>query len=429
MQPYSSETAYRSRRHLALLIGGQMTSTLGNSLFLVVVVLYLVDLTDNAALVGTYHFLTTLPGFMLAPLAGVVADRLSRKAIIVGSDFARGAAMLTTGTLILLLVVDPVPVVLIATVIMGALNTLFFPAVQAIVPDIVRPHAMLRSANSARGSLVQLANLAGSAAGGMVYTLFGAPLVFLANGCAYLLSGVQEMFVRVAPDAVPLRDTGNGANGAPRGVSRALSELREGVRYAVGRRNLRTIIALSFFSNLLYPPVVVALPFIIRDTLQLPGVFFGYLLATTLGGGIAGYIFVAAVPVSRPKEPVLYKLSYMLLALSLGAASTLRPIAMFPALFLAGASIAVAHVSAITALQRAVPVSYRGRVFAFLEMAVHLAAPLSYALGGLFVETLRGSLSLVFPAITAGATLMALAVATDRKLPALFISGAPDGEK
>ncbi len=427
MRSQSSDTFYRWRRHLALLIGGQMTSTLGNSLFLVVVVLYLVDLTDNAALVGAYHFLTTLPGFLLAPIAGLVADRVSRKAIIVGSDLARGAAMLTTGILVFSLVVEPVVVVLVATVIIGTLNALFFPAVQAIVPDIVRAPARLRSANSARGSLVQVANLTGSAVGGTVYALLGAPVVFLINGCAYLLSGFQEMFIRIAPDALSSPDRTQGGNGTRRGIRGVLDESREGMRYAFGRRNLRTIIALTFFSNLLYPPVVVALPFILRDTMHLPEIYFGYLLATTLAGGIAGYVFMAAVPLSRAHEPGLYKLSYALLAAALAGASTLTPAVMFPTLFLAGSAIAIAHVSAVTVLQRAVPVSYRGRVFAFLEMAVHLAAPLSYGLGGLFVETMRDSLFLVFPAITAGATLIAVVVACDRKLPALFISGAADG--
>ncbi len=428
MWSHSPDTNYRSRRHLALLIGGQMTSTLGNSLFLVVVVLYLVDLTDDAALVGGYHFLTTLPGFLLAPVAGLVADRLSRKAIIVGCDMARGVVMLTTGVLILLLVVDPVPLVLIATVIIGALNALFFPAVQAIVPDIVRPLTRLRSANSARGSLVQLSNLTGSAVGGTVYTLLGAPVVFLANGCAFLLSGIQEMFIRIAPDALPTTDR-TGGTATPRGMRGILSESKEGMRYTFGRRNLRTIVTLNFCSNLLYPPIVVALPFILRDTMQLPEVFFGYLLAVTLAGGIAGYIFMAAIPISRTNEARVYKLSYVLLALTLAAGSSLSLVVMFPALFLAGAAIAIAHVNAITVLQRAVPPAYRGRVFAFLEMAIHLAAPISYGLGGLFVETMRDALVLVFPAIAVGATLIAITVVFDRKLPALFVSGAADGDR
>ncbi len=404
-----------------------MTSTLGNSLFLIVVVLYLVDLTDNAALVGVYHFLTTLPGFLFAPIAGLVADRVSRKAVIVGSDLARGATMLITGILVLSLVVEPVPVVLVATVIMGTLNALFFPAVQAIVPDIIRSPARLRSANSVRGSLVQLANLTGSAVGGTVYALLGAPVVFLANGCAYLLSGFQEMFIRIAPDVLSDIDRTQGGAHTRHGIRRVLSESKEGMQYTFGRRNLRTIIALTFFSNLLYPPVVVALPFILRDIMQLPGIYFGYLLATTLAGGIAGYVFVAAIPLSRAHEPGLYKLSYALLAVALAAASALNPAVMFPTLFVAGAAIAIAHVSAVTVLQRAVPVSHRGRVFAFLEMAVHLAAPLAYGLGGLFVETMRDSLFLVFPAITAGATLIAVVVSCDRKLPALFIFDAADG--
>ena len=411
-----------------------MVSTLGNSLYLIVVVLYLVDLTDNAALVGTYHFLTFLPGFLLAPIAGAVADMVSRKKLIVGSDIARGLVMVAAGLLIIVRGMDAVPVVLMATVLVGSANTLFFPAVNAIVPDIVTNPDRLRRANSLRGSLVQLANLSGNAIGGTIYTVVGAPITFLINGTAYLVSAFQELFIRVSPELTSSvsRDTSRSGN-ADRArlrtaLERSLNDIRTGLRYSFGRRNLRTIILLQFVANLLYPPIVVALPFILRDVIGVPEAYFGYLLAVTLGGGIAGYIVMATANIDGSREIVFFRGAYAGLALGLFAASSLSIPVMFAALPLCGAGVSVAHVSSMTVLQRAVPYNRRGRVFAFLEMATHLAAPLSYGLSGIGVELLRGRLWMLFPTIAAAATILAVMVGLDRVLPSLFISGSTTGE-
>ncbi|MFP4643254.1 MAG: MFS transporter [Spirochaetales bacterium] len=425
---------YNSATHLSLLIGGQMVSTLGNSLYLIVVVLYLVDLTDNAALVGTYHFLTFLPGFILAPIAGAIADMVSRKKLIVGSDIARGLVMVTTGLLIIFRGMDAVAVVLVATVLVGSANTLFFPAVNAIVPDIVTNPDRLRPANSLRGSLVQLANLSGNAIGGTIYTVLGAPITFIINGAGYLVSAFQELFIRVSPELTgaiatdsPRLGTGAGAR-LRAALDRSLNDIRTGLQFSFGRRNLRTIILLQFVANLLYPPIVVALPFILRDVIGVSEAYFGYMLAATLGGGIVGYVIMATADIDGPREIVIFRGAYVCLALGLFAASSLSIPVMFAALPLCGAGVSVAHVSSMTVLQRAVPYERRGRVFAFLEMATHLAAPLSYGLSGVGVELLRGRLWMLFPAIAAAATVLAITVSIDRALPSLFISGSISGE-
>ncbi len=207
-----------------------------------------------------------------------------------------------------------------------------------------------------------------------------------------------------------------------------MSDIRDGLGYSFGHRNLRTIILLKFAANLLYPPVVVAIPFILRDLMHVPETYFGYLLAVTLGGGIAGYVLMATARIEGQREVMVFRGSYAALAAGLFAASSLSLPVMFPALFLCGAGVSVAHVSSMTVLQRAVPNNRRGRVFAFLEMATHVAAPLSYGMSGVFVEMLRGNLWLLFPAIAAAALTLALVVAFDGKLASLFLSGSTTGD-
>ncbi|MFW5812644.1 MAG: MFS transporter, partial [Alkalispirochaetaceae bacterium] len=79
-----------SRRNLHLLVLGNAVSTFGSSVYLIVVVLLLKDLTESGVLLGLYQFLALVPAALLMPLTGPLVDRLPRKGLIVAADLLRG---------------------------------------------------------------------------------------------------------------------------------------------------------------------------------------------------------------------------------------------------------------------------------------------------------------------------------------------------
>lgn len=82
-----------------LLLIGQSISQLGTSLYLMVLVLFLNEITDSATTIGLFLVLTMLPGVFLGPSCGALADRHSRKSLIVLSDFMAGILVISTGVI------------------------------------------------------------------------------------------------------------------------------------------------------------------------------------------------------------------------------------------------------------------------------------------------------------------------------------------
>ncbi|TVQ21540.1 MAG: MFS transporter, partial [Spirochaetaceae bacterium] len=177
---------------------GNAVSTLGNAVYLVAVLLLLKELTESAFVMGLFQFVAIAPGFFLSPVTGALVDRMSRRTVIIVADLFRGVVMIAASGLLLFPATRSAFVVLIAATCIGIGNAFFVPAVQALIPSLV-PASKLRWANGVRAGGTQLFNLAGNAVGGLLYVVLGAPLLFLINGASFVLSALQESFIR--PDA------------------------------------------------------------------------------------------------------------------------------------------------------------------------------------------------------------------------------------
>jgi MFS family permease len=178
----------------SLLVTGQAVSVFGSSLHLVVVILFLKELTGQAFALGIFQFVAYLPVIFLSPLGGVAADAFSAKRILVGADLLRGAAMLAMGLLLRRQMLTYG--MLLAGTFLVSLGTAFFqPAVHALFPSIVN-RSFLKRGNSIRGSTLLGSNFAGTSLGGLAFALLGPAAVFLINGGSFVVSALEEGFIR-----------------------------------------------------------------------------------------------------------------------------------------------------------------------------------------------------------------------------------------
>ncbi|MFW6291631.1 MAG: MFS transporter [Spirochaetota bacterium] len=401
-------------RGYPLLLAGNIVSTFGSSIYVVTLVLYLADATDSAATLGLLQFLAYLPAALLGPVAGALVDHWNRKLIIVWTDLARAAIMLTVAAIGVLATI-PVWLLMVATVAVSVAGVLFVPAVHALVPALVAPTG-LRRANGTRSAGTQIANLAGSAIGGALYVLLGAPLVILANGVSFLLSGVSETAIRPRIEAEP--EESYAASRAPR--ARLWARTREGFAFLLAHREIRSLVLVQALVNLLLPPLVVALPFVIGEIWELSPEYFGYMFATVLGGGIVGFVVFSRSRANQMSDAVAYRSAVVALATALSGLAVLTvpvttaPILLVPLLllvfFIAGGAVAVVHMIGVTRLQQTVAVAMRGRVFAAMETLTAILLPAAYMVSGLLAEAVRDSLYLLFLAVAVGAALLAVSV-------------------
>jgi MFS family permease len=211
----------RRNRDFRLVWLGQVVSQLGDWFNTIALYTLVLDLTGSAGAVGFLLVARFVPGFVLGPLAGVVADRFSRRTVMIVTDLLRAGVVLG-----FLLVGRPEDLwlVYVLTVLQLGLSTFFEPARAAAIPSIVSERELIPA--NAISSVTWSAMLTlGAAVGGEVTALFGARSAFVLDSLTYLLSALLIAAVRLPPR--PARERRRLT------VARALglSDTLEGMRY------------------------------------------------------------------------------------------------------------------------------------------------------------------------------------------------------
>lgn len=400
-------------RDFVLLWQGQLVSQLGSQAFMVAQVSWLMDNTASATLVGLVLTCSTLPGVLLGPLCGTLADRHSRKAIIVTTDLARGAAAIALAATIALWP-ERTGLILVALFVVavwsGVLGAAFNPAIIAAIPDLVPP-ARLQAANSLNQFSGQGATMLGQAIGGVAFRLLGAPLLFLADGVSYVLSGISEAFIRLpshdeaeadtevaplpegaatvrslseSPGATEASSARRPAAGTAR---RYLADTSESFRYLWGWRGMRSFVLTATAVNFVFMPVFVLLPFYVGDVLERPADWYGFLLAALSFGSLAGLVVAGSVALhgaARFRSLAGAFIGIMLMITVLGLVR--RPLAALAVVSSIGLFASFINVLFLTSVQLSTPAHMRGRVVGVVLAMAGAATPLGLAAGGLLAD-------------------------------------------
>lgn len=395
------------RRNILLLIAGNSVSMLGTSVYLVALILYLAKNSASATTLGLVQFLAHLPGVMLAPLAGAVVDAVPRLRVIVWADLLRGVLLMIAG--IWGLVHAHLPMVLIYAVVLlyGAGSAFFLPAVHALIPDIVSLR-QVKQVNAWKQATQQTANLAGNAVGGALFAVFGAPLLFVVNGVSFCLSAISEALIRV--DDGHARGPGRTPPGAARDAESVGLRVRAGMGYVVGHGGLRWLLVINAGIQLIAPPLVIALPFIVTRGLALGAATVGLAYAALLGGGVLGYTVTGWAP-RIAEYPIMIGSLWLFGLAALVVGTWFDTALLFALLVITGGAVAAMQLVSHAQIQTRVPRFIRGRVYALWEMSGLIAAPLGYLAAGPLVDRLAGDFRPLFLAfgvlaLTAGTALL-----------------------
>jgi MFS family permease len=231
----------KGNRHFGRLLGGQVVSEFGNW-FNFIAVLGLVRAVTGAAPepLAVLLVLRMAPFALVAPLAGALVDRWSRRLVMIWSDFARAA--LALGYL-LIDTADDLWIAYACTLGSAVLSAFFEGAKNASVPNVVGDRGLL-AGNALMFSSRFLLMAVGSAVGGEASHLFGYDAAFVLNALTFIISaysvwGLPESAVRAEEDA----ETIGGAGG--RALARVWSDMREGWSYVAANRLVAAIIGLN----------------------------------------------------------------------------------------------------------------------------------------------------------------------------------------
>ncbi|HEY7420757.1 MAG TPA: MFS transporter [Gaiellaceae bacterium] len=353
-----------SYRDARLLLAGQTLSAFGDWAMLIVLAVWMKALTGSSALAGLTFF-TFAAGALLAPLGGLLADRVRRRPLMIVSDCVLGAIVL-----LLLLVHDRSDAWLLYAVAFsyGALGTVFYPARAALL-KIMLPEELLGEANGALSATREGLRIIAPLAGAALYTLLGGGAVAVLDSATFAASAffLARMSVSEEKPAPP--------------EHHFVHEITAGLRHVWETLPLRRIV-LGTAVALLVAGFSETLIFSVIAALGRQPSFFG-VFATIQGvGSIAGGLTAAAV-LRRTGEVRLVGMGLALFAaadLCLIAPSMGVVLAAGP---VAGVGVAWAIVGFSTALQTRTPLAIQGRVSAAADLTLSIAQTTSIATGAI----------------------------------------------
>lgn len=334
-----------------------------------------------------------LPGILLAPLAGLVADRWPRGQIMRLADFGNAAV---SGVLLVLtltgrLDAGPLMTLLMASAVLGAFHAVAFDASYALlVPpaQLARANALMQSLWSLSGlvtptlaaALVSLPALLGRGAEGRPHS--GVALAFGVDGLTFLTAALT--LLRLSIPATPAAES-------PGPTSGLWAQARAGWDFLRVRPALLTLLASFAVVNFCLAPLAVFEPLLLRGPLapdlEARGLTFAAALAlfATLSsaGGLLGGALMTAWGGLRRQRAVGVFVAILLggaAQVGLGLSSGLIWAACGVGLLALTGPLANAHSQAIW--QTVTPPALQGRVFALRRLVAQTSTPLSLALFG-----------------------------------------------
>ena len=171
---------------------GQLLSSFGDTLHYIAIVVLVFRLTGQGLAVAGVVVAEIAPVLLLGPVAGVIIDRFSRKAVLVGADLARAALVLS--------LVWPQGAwhAYLAAAGLAAGNTFFNPTVQAVIPALTTEEQRL-AANSVAWSTGRLVQIIASAVAGGAIALLGTGPAFALNAASFVASALLVARLPIPP--------------------------------------------------------------------------------------------------------------------------------------------------------------------------------------------------------------------------------------
>jgi MFS family permease len=348
---------------------GAFTSSVGTWMQEVAQNWLILTMTGSTALLGLDAFLGDAPFLLFSLFGGVLADRMDRRRILLGSQAVQMSSAILLAALILTGHIQ-VWIILTLSFVVGFAQSFGGPAYQALIPTLVDKED-LPNAVAMNSIQFNLARVIGPVLAGVAFYKLGAAACFGLNAVSFL-----------APIAA-LSLLGRGGMVSAPSTETVLQSLRTGLRTVIDDKGLRGLVALGFIGSFCAMPLVTFLPVFAKSVFHQDAKGYSVLLAAFGLGAIGGAVGTAWIGNVRRKGIVAVAMQMAFGALMAGFALSRTRIVSYVLLALAGASLMVVFAMFMTLVQANVEDRLRGRVVSVYSLAFRGAMPLGNLLAGL----------------------------------------------
>ncbi len=276
-------------RDFRLLWIGACTSSIGTWMQIVAQSWLVLEISKSARMLGLDAFLGNIPIFLFSLVGGVVADRVSRRRLLLASQWVQLTCAFTLAALIATGVVR-IWHILTLSFIVGTAQSFGGPAYSALIPTLVEKED-LPNAIALNTIQFNLARVIGPVLGGIALTKFGAVWCFSLNGVSFIAVIISLMLLHMTFKPQP-----TGAS--------ILSDMKQGFFFIRKQGAMEALIVLAFLMTALAIPMITFLPVFAKDIFHGGPSTFTTLLVFSGLGAIAGALLMAAMGNVRKKGRV-----------------------------------------------------------------------------------------------------------------------------
>lgn len=330
-------------------------------------------LSHSAFLLALDQFLGGIPIFLFSLIGGVVADRVERRRILLGSQYVQ---MGSAGLLTVLVATGTVHIwhILCLSFVSGFAQAFGGPAYLALIPTLVEKEDM-PNAIALNSIQFNVAVVLGAALGGQAIARLGEKWCFGLNALSFLAPIVSLSIITTR--FLPQKTTES-----------MLTSLKEGIKFVRSQSSMEALILLAFCMTFLAMPIRTYIPVFAKDIFHRGPETFGNLLALMGIGSICGSLGVAGMGNIRMKGRVALS-ALMCLGLGIFGFALSRSLHLSEfMLVLAGASMMTVFANVNALVQLITTNEMRGRVMSVYNFAFRGGMPMGNLVSGWLVPML-----------------------------------------
>lgn len=369
---------------------GACTSTIGTWMQILAQSWLVYRLSNSSVYLGLDTFFGQIPIFLFSLFGGVIADRRSRRFLLLMSQVVQLSCAFILTILVATNVVQVWHIWCLSFTV-GLAQSFGGPAYSALLPTLV-DREDLQNAIALNSIQFNLARVVGPALGGIALAKLGAAWCFALNGVSYIAVIFSLLMIR--PRFVPGK-TGESV----------IKSMREGVEFIRRREGMVSLMALAFLATFLSYPLITFLPVMARDVFHGSSNTFTLFLCVSGAGSITGALLVAGsrAKMGQAKRSVSSMLVLGILIAGFGLSRNLTLSTVL--VFCAGAALMIVFALNMSLVQVHVSDAMQGRVMSVYNVAFRGGMPLGSVVAGLLIKQTSA------PAIMAGNGLLVVALA------------------
>ncbi|RPI06290.1 MAG: MFS transporter [Ignavibacteriae bacterium] len=359
-------------RNYRLWFWGQMISLFGTWMQMTAQGFLVYELTHSSAFLGYVGFASGIPSWLFTMVGGVVADRMSRRRLLIITQLAMMIQALILAALAFFGIVQPWHILVLAFGL-GMANAFDAPTRLAFISEMV-DRDDLTNAVALNATMFNSAIIVGPAVAGIIYAAFGPGWCFIINGFSFVAVIAALMAMRLQPQERAGQQTST------------LSALIEGVSYVRHQPVIRTLIGLVAAVCLFGMALGTLIPAWSVKILHGNAATNGMLFSARGVGSLIGALAIASLGQSASRGKLIMGGSlFFPVFIALFALVHILPASLFLMMFIGFASIFVLNLSNAT-IQSLTPDNLRGRVMGVYSTIFMGSIPIGSILLGTMAE-------------------------------------------